>query len=427
MPKRPSNLRAAWTATRLAGRRLVGRRVSERDLALGELLTGQLDEMKGLAMKIGQIVSYLDVPLPDEVQEKLARLQTGVVGMPAAQVREVVEGALGDTLEGAFEAFAIEPVAAASIGEVHRARVAGREVAVKVQYPDVSGSFAADLGSLGRVASLASLASAVDGRAIVRELSERLEEECDYPREAEMQRAFAARFANDPRVVVPEVIRSHTAGPVLTSEWIDGDGFAALCRSDDAARKDAAAEALIRFTYECLLGWGTIQADPHPGNFLFLEDGRVAFLDFGCVRELDASFVDGLRAMTRAIRDGDRAAFAASVRDLGLVGDPKRFDYDHFYRVMEHLHRPFLVERFTITREFVAEGHALNGPTSPNARTLSMPPAYVWVARLQWGLWSILARLGASGSFGGILDDALSGRRGGATSGSMSLAAPLGL
>ena len=123
----------------------MGLRAGERDLELGELLTGQLDQMKGLAMKVGQIVSYLDVPLPEAVQEQLARLQTGQRGMPAERVREVIEATLGRSVEACFEAFEWEPVAAASIGQVHRAVVRGRPVAVKVQYPEVARSFGDDL------------------------------------------------------------------------------------------------------------------------------------------------------------------------------------------------------------------------------------------------------------------------------------------
>lgn len=410
MIRKHPRLHLALTAGRLAGRRLLGRAVDDQDLALGASLTGHLDEMKGLAMKVGQIVSYLDVPLPEEVQDQLAQLQTGQAGMSIDVVRPIVESALEGPLESRFERFDPVPVAAASIGQVHRARVAGRDVAVKVQYPTVAGSFEADLGSLRRVASLASVASAVDGRAIVDELAARLEEECDYAREARMQQAFGRAFAHEPSVVVPGVVTSHCAGPVLTTDWIEGAGFATLCAAGDARRNAAAATTLVRFTYRSLLSMGTIQADPHPGNFVFLRDGRVAFLDFGCVRALRADFVDGLRALTRAVLYDDRARFREAVHALGLVGDERRFDYDHFFSVMSHLHRPFLTTRFTFTRAYVREGHALNGPSSPNARSLAIPPEYVWVARLQWGLWSILARLGATGSFAPLLEEVLAVR-----------------
>jgi predicted unusual protein kinase regulating ubiquinone biosynthesis (AarF/ABC1/UbiB family) len=439
--RRPSKLGVAWTAGRLAGRRLLGLRAGERDLELGELLTGQLDRMKGLAMKVGQIVSYLDVPLPEPVQEQLARLQTGQHGMPPAQVREVIETALGCSIEAAFEAFEWEPVAAASIGQVHRATRRGRPVAVKVQYPEVARSFGDDLRAVGSLSSLASLASAVDGRALVHELRERLVEECDYLREARAQAAFARAFADDRDVIVPAVIPERSAATVLTTAWIDGDGFAALRPAGDEraseppaagdrslltggtdtdtgaaaqARRDAIATTLVRFAYRSLWQLAAIQADPHPGNFVFpratLDDpalGRVAFLDFGCVRALDPAMVDALRGIATSVRDGDRSRFRDAVQALGVVGKPRGFDYEHFFAVMEHLHRPFLVPRFSFDLEYVREGYALNGPGSPNARTMAMPPAYIWVARLQWGLWSILARLRARTSLRGMMDELL--------------------
>ncbi|MCA9705061.1 MAG: AarF/ABC1/UbiB kinase family protein, partial [Myxococcales bacterium] len=377
----------AWTAGRLAGRRLLRREVGPTDLWLGERLTSELDQLKGLAMKVGQIVSYMDVPLPDAVQAELARLQTGQQGMPPARVHAIVEAALGRPLPELFEAFDDAPIAAASIGQVHRARVAGRAVAVKVQYPEVAASFRKDLGALGRLASLASMASAVDGTAIVEELGARLAEECDYGREARMQQAFAAAFAGDPMVQVPEVIESRSAQTVLTTAWVEGQGFERLCREADAAARERIAHTLVRFTYRSLLELAMIQADPHPGNFLFVPEGPVTFLDFGCVRALPLDFVAGLRQLAAALRDGDRARFAEATRALGLVGRPRKFDYDHFYTVMEHLHRPLLAPRFRFERDYMREAMALNGPSSPNARTMAIPPAYIWVLRLQSGLW----------------------------------------
>lgn len=410
--RKPSKLGVAWTAGRLAGRRLLGLRAGERDLELGELLTGQLDQMKGLAMKVGQIVSYLDVPLPEPVKEQLARLQTGQRGMPADRVREVIEAALGRPVEATFEAFDWEPVAAASIGQVHRAAVRSRTVAVKVQYPEVARSFGEDLRAVGRLSSLASLASAVDGRALVNELRERLVEECDYVREARAQAAFARAFADDRDVIVPAVLTDCSAATVLTTEWIDGEGFSALHPAEVAqARRDAVAATLVRFAYRSLWQLAAIQADPHPGNFVFPRTspeaparGRVAFLDFGCVRVLERAMVEALRDLAAAIRDDDRPRFRRAVQALGVVGKPRSFDYEHFFAVMEHLHRPLLAPSFTFTFDYVREGYAFNGPTSPNARTIAMPPAYIWVARLQWGLWSILARLGARVALGGMTD-----------------------
>jgi predicted unusual protein kinase regulating ubiquinone biosynthesis (AarF/ABC1/UbiB family) len=402
---RPTKLSVAWNAGRLAGRRLLRRQVGERDLALGDALTGQLDQMKGLAMKLGQIVSYLDVPLPDAVQDQLARLQTGTLGMGEGEARAVIEGALGAPVEALFDEVDWHPIAAASIGQVHRARVGGRAVAVKVQYPSVAASFSEDLRAVGRLASLASLATAVDGRALVAELRERLTEECDYEREARAQQAFARAFRGDPDVRIPGVLAERSTGAVLTTEWAEGRGFSWLLGS---TLRDAAARTLVRFSYRSLLQLGAIQADPHPGNFLFGEaPGRVVCLDFGCVRRLDEAMVEALREIALSLRAGDRSRFREAAQALGVVGNPRRFDFDHFHRTMEHLHRPLLVPRFTFDLEYAREGYELNGPKNPNARHMSMPPAYIWVARLQWGLWSVLGRLGASGGFAEVLDELL--------------------
>lgn len=407
--KRPSRLRAAWTAGRLAGRRLLGRKVSERDAELGELLTGQLDRMKGLPMKLGQIVSYMDVPLPEQVLTTMANLQTGEHGLDPEASRAALEAALDGPLESLFDEIDLAPIAAASIGQVHRAQVRGRRVAVKVRYPGIAETFRKDLGLVRRLASLASLASAVDGPAIVAELQQRLEEECDYAREASMQRRFAAAFAGDRDVHVPAVVDDRSGPAILTSDWVDGDSFEQLRRGGDRARIDAVAEILVRFSYRSLLDLALIQADPHPGNFIF-EPGRVAFLDFGCVRQLDVDVVEALRASICAVRDRDMPRFRDAVVALGVVGRPKKFDFEHFFAVMEHLYRPLLAPRFCFSAEYVREGHRHNGPSSPNARHMAIPPAYVWVMRLQWGLWSILGKLEARGSFRPILERALDER-----------------
>jgi len=398
-PKDRSLWRSTWMAGRLAGRRLVGRAVSERDVLLGERLTAELDQLKGLPMKLGQIVSYMDVPLPDEVVARMARLQTGHSGLDAQQTRAALEGALGDALEVLFSSFELAPVAAASIGQVHRAQVDDRQVAVKLQYPDVANTFRRDLGLVERLAGLASLASAVDGRAVVRELAERLEEECDYAREAAMQQRFAAAFAGDAQVHIPDVVPELCRPTVLTSAWVDGWSFEDLRQQAPKPLINAIAGVLIRFSYRSLLNLALIQADPHPGNFLFSPSGRVTFLDFGCVKELEPTWIEALRRSICAVRDGHHGRFRDAIEDLGLIGRPKKFDTAHFFAVMEHLYRPLLAHSFRFDAEFVKQGHELNGPSSPNSRALAIPPAYVWVMRLQWGLWSILGRLQAEGSF----------------------------
>lgn len=407
MGRRRQNLAAAWTAGKLAARRIVQRKNINADLALGRALTDQLDQMKGLAMKVGQIVSYLDIPLPDEVQAQLAQLQTGALGRPLSELHDVVEASLGAGLAELFDDIEPEPVAAASIGQVHKAHFRGDPVAVKIQYPEIAETFSADLGTVDRFAALAGLASAVDGRAIVRELAARLTEECDYAREARAQMFFTQSFADDDAVSIPGVLQERSGPQVLTTVWKEGADFESFKRRASVEARRQAARTLTRFTYRGLLVYGAIQADPHPGNFAFPNDSRVLFFDFGCVRELDVGMVDALRRQSAALLSGDKTAFRQASLDLGVVGVPEKFDYDHYFMMMRHLYLPFIETRFDFDPSFVRKAMDFNGPGSPNARTIAMPPAYIWVARLQWGLWSVIARLGVDVELRDILEEQL--------------------
>lgn len=406
MTDRPSKWKVGLTAGRLAGRRLLRRKDSERDEKLGEILTGQLDEMKGLAMKLGQIVSYMDVPLPESAQKKLAELQTGLNGLSEAETRAALVDALGSDFESRFEAFDPHPIAAASIGQVHRARVDGQDIALKLRYPGIADSFEQDLGGVGKIAALARVVSVVDGGAIVRELGDRLSEECDYIREAAFQQAFGQAFADDVEVVIPEVIRSLSTEATLATAWSDGEPFA-VAREQPQETRNEYAEILVRFAYRCLFNLAAIQADPHPGNYLFGPGSSVVFLDFGCVRQFEAQFVGLLRAMVETIIRGDRPGFRQVIIDLDIAPNPKKFDFDHHFEMMEHVHRPLIRDSFTFTSAYAKQGFAYSGPANPNARTMNMPPPYMWVARLQMGLWSVLARLGATVSFRPTLDSIL--------------------
>lgn len=399
--------KVAASALRLAGRKLVGRDDAETDGALGEAMVRELDAMKGLAMKIGQIISYFDGILPPATHAALRALQTGRRGLEYPVVAAQVEAALGAPIGELFERFDPAPVAAASIGQVHRARHAGREVAVKVQYPDVAATFEADFGRLGQLARVASLATAVDGPAIAAELRDRVIEECDYRREAAWQQAFARALADDPAVRVPEVIAARSAATVLTSEWCEGRDFYAFVETADAARRDAAGRALARVALHSFFALGTLNADPHPGNYLFPDEGPIVLLDFGCVRRFDRAFVDAERDIARAVLAGDRAAFRAAVIASGVVPKPAKFDFETHHAMIAHQYRPYLGGRFRFDPEYIREGAQYTGPQNPNLRRLALPPPSIWWMRLIWGLHAVLARLGAEGDFGPVLRAAL--------------------
>ncbi|MCO4772251.1 MAG: AarF/ABC1/UbiB kinase family protein [Deltaproteobacteria bacterium] len=396
MTRKRSLFKLGTLAVRGAAKRLVGDRAAA-DRALGEALASELDAMKGMAMKLGQIISYMEVPFPDELQGALARLQTGVEGVPIDVVREVVRAHLGGELEELFEAFEPEPIAAASIGQVHRARVHGAPVAVKVQYPDVQGSFDEDMKRIERIASLASLATVVDGKAIAAELGARLHEECDYRTEARWQRTFAAAVEPLHALGVPAVVEDRTGDGVLTTAWDEGLSLSAFMESASQGAKERAARALASFAWHGIFVWQTLHADPHPGNFLFSPEGEVTVLDFGCVKRFEPSFCDAWRRTLLTVIDGE-GDFEQATRDTGMVGG-KRFDYGAHRAMIEWLVRPYSRERFTFTRAYNLESLEWGKPTSSHARSMDVPAPWIWFARATFGLHSVLSRMGAEGDF----------------------------
>lgn len=409
----PTSLRRrARHARRLVGagarfglRRLVRRDEADAD-ALGRALVGELDTLKGMAMKVGQILSYMDGVIPAQTQTHLARLQRGARPHPWPEMRAVIESSLGATINDLYDQIDPEPVAAASIGQVHRARIDSQNVAVKVQYPGIRDSFEADVRQLRRLSALAGLGTRVDGQAIVDDLRDRLIEECDYLHEARWQSWFADRFADDPSIRIPSVVPERSTDVVLTTRWHDGLTLEQRLIQGGPEARQHAARTLARMAWTSLFALGVINADPHPGNQLFC-DGAVVFLDFGCVRQFGSVWLQATRSELRAVLDGDRAAFREALLRSGQVPRPKRFDFDAHWAMQRHLWQPYLSDTFRFTPDWLRAGAAFTGPGNANLRQLAIAPEWVWLSRLQWGLHAVLVRLGAQGRYREILGEAL--------------------
>lgn len=393
----------------LGGAARVAKEVDEDDaVAAARELLDQLDGLKGLTMKLGQMISYTDASLPPAAQRVLGRLQAASRPMAGDRIAEVVRAELGGAPGEVFDRFEPEPFAAASIGQVHRAELGDRAWAVKVQYPGIDELLRADIKNVGRLARLATLLSPVDGGALVDELAARVLEECDYAGEAANQVLFARLLAGDPDIDVPAVRADRSTRRVLTSELVERDGFQAFLDRAPQAARDRAGAAIYRVAFATIFGHGLYNTDPHPGNYLFAADGAVTLLDFGGVKRFSAGFIATWKRIARSILDDDRPGFRAAWIDAGFVGRARGFDFDHQYEAMRFLYRPALTPAPTaMTHAFVAEIHDRLTFANKNKLKLALPADWLFVNRLQFGLFSVLAHLGATVRFDRLLRDAL--------------------
>ncbi|HEX2016291.1 MAG TPA: AarF/ABC1/UbiB kinase family protein [Solirubrobacteraceae bacterium] len=306
--------------------------LAKRQIETAEQIVAALGTMKGAAMKLGQVLSFLDVGLVpeeyrEEFQRKLAQLRDAAPKVSFRDMRKVIEEDFDAPLDEIFEHFDPEPVAAASIGQVYRATLSdGREVAVKVQYPGVAGAVRADMQNLGIILRLLKrLAPGIDAKAIADEVRKRIYEELDYELEASNQRSLARIFDGHPFIVVPEVITRLSRERVMVSLFVEGTGFEEH-KGYDQERRNRLGEIIFRFYMGCLYRHHQFSGDPHPGNYKLMEDGRVAFLDFGLFKRMDAADVELELACQRAVVAGDAGALHELLAEGGFLPEPERVD-----------------------------------------------------------------------------------------------------
>ncbi|MGI8921203.1 MAG: ABC1 kinase family protein [Solirubrobacteraceae bacterium] len=305
--------------------------LERRQVEAAEQIVAALGTMKGAAMKIGQVLSFLDVGLvPEEYREdfqrKLAALRDAAPKVRFQDMRKVIESELDGPVEEIFEEFNEDPIAAASIGQVYRARLhSGRDVAVKVQYPGVAEAVRADMANLGLILHLVKrIAPGLDPKAIGGEIRARIDEELDYELEAVNQRALARIFRGHPFIAVPDVVPRLSRERVLVSDFVEGLGFERV-RERDRATRDRVGEIVFRFFFGCLYRHGQFSGDPHPGNFLLMDDGRVAFLDFGLFKRMPPGTVELELECQRAGVEGDGERLRDLLAGAGFLRAPERF------------------------------------------------------------------------------------------------------
>jgi predicted unusual protein kinase regulating ubiquinone biosynthesis (AarF/ABC1/UbiB family) len=302
-------------------------RASRQQLKSAQSLVKVLGGMRGAAMKVGQTLSAVDLGLvPEEIrpqfQEILAVLQQDAKPVSFKSIRKVIEQDLGEKLGSAFADFDEEPIAAASIGQVHQAELDdGRRVAVKVQYPGIAEAIHADMQNLRLALKLLSvIAPGIDTGPIAQEIRERIMQELDYELEAANQHSMARVYRGHPFIDVPDVVSDLCRERVLVSEFVDGARFAQV-RDRPAEERNRLGEILVRFYINGPLRHRLLNGDPHPGNSLFMDGGRVTFLDFGFFKTLTGDEVDQLMASTRATYEHDAQALFKVIAPLGKLPD----------------------------------------------------------------------------------------------------------
>ena len=367
-------------------------------LALEMLET--FSELRGVAQKLGQMLSYVPNGLPPEVQKLLVLLQRDAPAMPYATVRTVLTEALGRDPDTVFASFEPAPLAAASIGQVHRATLAdGTRVAVKVQYPGIEKAMRSDLKN-GQVAALFNrlLFVHTDVKGIMGELEERLIDECDYTKEADYQRSFRERFAGHPTIVVPEVHDALSSKRVLVTTLQPGRSFYEWIASNpDAATRKRATRAFYRFYLGSFYLDGVFNCDPHPGNYLFQDDGRVVFLDYGCCRRFTEERRQGWIALAKAVRGDVQSELDRQGRVMGFIPEGVDYEYASFRSLMRHLYQPYLVdEEYDFSRHQPLDTFRGMFTENQNLFRMNMPPDCVFLNRITFGLVSIMAEIGST-------------------------------
>ena len=389
------------------GRRLVGQNADDvhADISArtAEQLFAVLGQLKGGAMKFGQALSVFEAAVPEELaepyREALTKLQTAAPPMPVRTVHRVLVEQLGTGWTKRFAEFDDTPAASASIGQVHRAVWHdGRDVAVKVQYPGADEALLTDLRQLQRFSRIfQAFVPGAEVKPLLAELRDRMVEELDYRNEADNERAFAAAFDGDKQVYVPKVVAS--APRVMVTEWVTGTPLAEIIRDGSVPTRNEAGRLLAEFHFSSPARVGLLHADPHPGNFMLLDDGRLCVLDFGACARLPEGIPKTLGVMTRLAMEQKSDELLDLLQNEHFIRPGTELTGDDVLSYLAPFTEPLAPERFHFTRKWLRRQAWRVGDTRGNdfqtGRSLNLPPQYLLIHRVTLGATGILCQLDA--------------------------------
>jgi predicted unusual protein kinase regulating ubiquinone biosynthesis (AarF/ABC1/UbiB family) len=386
-----------------------------------EHLFSVLGQLKGGAMKFGQALSVFEAALPEDLagpyRQALTKLQEAAPPLPAATVHKVLATELGPNWRKKFVVFEDVPAAAASIGQVHRAvwktrAKAGRRVAVKIQYPGAGKALLSDLSQLSRLAGLFRvLQPGLDVKPLLVELRARITEELDYQLEAQAQREFRAAYEDDDEIYIPEVIAG--AERVIVTEWIEGTPLSKIIASGSKEERDRAGYLMSTLHFSGPTRAGLLHADPHPGNFRLLSDGRLGVMDFGAVARLPDGHPEPIGRLTKLALAGKADEVLVGLRDAGFVKPSVEVDAQAVLDYLRPLLEPIAVEEFQFSRAWLrAEAARIANPRSEAfqlGKNLNLPPSYLLIHRVTLGSIGVLCQLEAKAPYRGVIERWLPG------------------
>ncbi|MBJ7328773.1 MAG: AarF/ABC1/UbiB kinase family protein [Solirubrobacteraceae bacterium] len=394
--------------------------LDRRQLETAEQIVAALGTMKGAAMKLGQMLSFMDVGLvPEEFREdfqaKLAELRDAAPKVSFKEMRKVIEGEYGEKLDEVFETFDPVPVAAASIGQVYKARLHdGRDVAVKVQYPGIGAAVRADMQNLGLILRLMKgVAPGLDPKALGEEIRERIDEELDYELEASNQRTLARIYDGHPFIIVPKVMTDLSHEKVIVSEFVSGRGFEE-CKQLPDEERNRIGEIIFRFYFGSMYRHHQFSGDPHPGNSMLLDDGRMAFIDFGLFKRLPKEVAD-FELTTQRLgieRRGDE--LIEHLTEGGWITGRNAYEPEEIlYQFDEFVGWYTKNEPIELTPEYATRVMLeMSDPRSSffgKMRHETLPPDHLFGRRLETLTLAVLGQLRATANWGAIAREWIDG------------------